>query len=264
MLDERIISEAIITRYFEKFKSALDLDVAIVGAGPSGLTAAWKLASQGFEVAVFERKLSIGGGMWGGGMTFNFIVVQEGGRSILEEIGLKPRVFQEGYYTVDAVEATTTLASKACLAGAKIFNCMSVEDVVIREEKGQVQVHGLVINSSPVEMARLHVDPLVIHSKFVIESTGHDVEVLKTLVRKNGIRLLTPSGGLEGEKSMWAEVAETNTLKNTREAFPGIYVCGMAANATFGSFRMGPIFGGMLLSGEQVAHEIGERLRQGR
>ncbi|MFP4316940.1 MAG: sulfide-dependent adenosine diphosphate thiazole synthase [Desulfovibrionales bacterium] len=260
MLNERIISEAILTRYFDKFKSALDLDVAIVGGGPSGMTAGWRLASQGFNVALFERKLSLGGGMWGGGMTFNYIVVQEGSRHILEELGLTLERYEEGYYTVDAVTATTTLASKACLAGLKVFNCMSVEDVVIREEDGASRVSGLVVNSSPVEMAGLHVDPLVLHSRFVIESTGHDTEVLKTLVRKNDIRLQTPSGGLEGEMSMWAEVAETNTVRNTQEVFPGIYVCGMAANATFGSYRMGAIFGGMLLSGEKVAAEIAARL----
>jgi thiamine thiazole synthase len=49
---------------------------------------------------------------------------------------------------------------------------------------------------------------------------------------------------------------------NTREVFPGLYVTGMAANATFGSYRMGPIFGGMLLSGEKVAALITEELRR--
>jgi thiamine thiazole synthase len=39
-----------------------------------------------------------------------------------------------------------------------------------------------------------------------------------------------------------------------------MYVAGMAANACFGSYRMGPVFGGMLLSGEKVANEIAERL----
>jgi thiamine thiazole synthase len=34
----------------------------------------------------------------------------------------------------------------------------------------------------------------------------------------------------------------------------------MSANATFGSYRMGPIFGGMLLSGKKVAEEIHRRL----
>jgi sulfide-dependent adenosine diphosphate thiazole synthase len=78
--------------------------------------------------------------------------------------------------------------------------------------------------------------------------------------KKTGERLLTDTGEIMGERSMWAEVAENTTLKNTKEAFPGIFVAGMAANATFGSFRMGPIFGGMLLSGERVAELIDERL----
>ena len=50
--------------------------------------------------------------------------------------------------------------------------------------------------------------------------------------------------------------AEELTIENTREVFPGLYVAGMAANATFGGPRMGPIFGGMLLSGVKAAREI--------
>jgi thiamine thiazole synthase len=34
----------------------------------------------------------------------------------------------------------------------------------------------------------------------------------------------------------------------------------MAANATYGGPRMGPIFGGMFLSGEKVAKELVDRL----
>ena len=261
VLDERIITEAIAAKYFEKFRSCLDLDVAIVGGGPSGLTAGWKLAEQGFKVALFERKLSLGGGMWGGGMTWNYIVVQEEGGRILEEAGLALEEYAPGYFTVDAVACTVTLAARACAAGLKVFNCMSVEDVCIRETGEGKRVTGLVVNSSPVTMAGLHVDPLVLHTRFVIEATGHDVEVLRTLVRKNGVRLDTPSGGIEGERSMWAEVAEANTVKHTREVFPGMWVAGMAANAAYGSYRMGPIFGGMLLSGVKVAERIAARLR---
>jgi len=261
-LDERIISEAILTRYYEKFKSSLDLDIAVVGGGPAGLTAAYLLARDGFNVAVFERKLSVGGGMWGGGMTWNMIVIQEESKRILEDMGLSCELFRDEYYTVDAVAATTTIASKACLAGAKVFNCMSVEDVEIRTVDDEPRVTGLVINSSPVEMAGLHVDPIVVRTKCVIEATGHALEVLHTLVRKNDVSLNTPSGAIEGERSMWADVAETTTLTNTGEVFPGIWVAGMAANACYGSYRMGPIFGGMLLSGEKVARDISAMLKK--
>jgi len=39
-----------------------------------------------------------------------------------------------------------------------------------------------------------------------------------------------------------------------------LYVTGMAANAVMGAPRMGPIFGGMLLSGKKVAELIAEKL----
>jgi ribulose 1,5-bisphosphate synthetase/thiazole synthase len=35
----------------------------------------------------------------------------------------------------------------------------------------------------------------------------------------------------------------------------------MAANAVFGAHRMGPIFGGMLLSGKKIADEILKKLK---
>lgn len=45
-------------------------------------------------------------------------------------------------------------------------------------------------------------------------------------------------------------------MKGTKEIYPGLYVCGMAASAVSGTPRMGPIFGGMLMSGKKVADEI--------
>lgn len=255
-LDEIKISKAIIKRFMDKFIDYLDTDVAIVGAGPSGMMAALELAKKGRKVAVFERKLSVGGGMWGGGMMFNEIVVQEEAAHILDELGIKTMPFEDGLYTADSVECVTTLCSLACKNGAKFFNLMSVEDVLIRENR----VNGLVINWTAVEMAELHIDPLVVRSKYVIEATGHPIEVLKVIQKKSGHKLLTPSGEIEGERSMWAEIAEKTTLENTKEVFPGVYVTGMAANAAFGSFRMGPIFGGMLLSGKKVAEIINSKL----
>ena len=64
------------------------MDVAIGGGGPAGLTAGYYLAKAGLKVALFEKKLSMGGGMWGGGMMFNKIVVQEESKRILDEFGI--------------------------------------------------------------------------------------------------------------------------------------------------------------------------------
>ncbi|HNZ09914.1 MAG: ribulose-1,5-biphosphate synthetase [Deltaproteobacteria bacterium ADurb.Bin151] len=252
VLDEIVITKAIIERFLEKLLQATDVDVAIVGGGPSGLVAAYYLASAGKKVALFERKLSLGGGMWGGGMMFNEIVIQDEAREILDVFDVRYREYQKGYYTADAVLAVTSICSQAARAGAVIFNCVSVEDVMIREGR----VAGLVINWSPVEMAGLHVDPLTIAAGSIIDTTGHATEVLKVIERKADMQLATPSGKLVGERSMWAEKAERLTMDNTRQICPGVYVAGMSANAAFGGPRMGPIFGGMLLSGRKVAELI--------
>lgn len=257
MLDEIVISRAIIDRFFKKLTDNLDVDVAIVGGGPAGLTAGYYLARANKRVALFERKLSVGGGMWGGGMMFNEIVVQEAAKGILDEIGIRTQLFRENYYTADSVEAVTTLTSRAVKEGMTIFNCVSVEDVKLT---GDNKVCGLVINWSAVDIAGLHVDPLTIGAQYVIESSGHALEMVHVIQRKCPGRLLTETGTIMGEKSMNAETAEIMTLENTKEVYPNVYVAGMAANAAFGSFRMGPIFGGMFLSGKKVAELILARL----
>jgi len=255
-LSDEIITKAIVERYTKKFVDNLNQDVIIAGAGPAGLTTAYYLAKKGYKVSVFERKLSIGGGMWGGGMMFNEIVVGEDGKKILDEFGIESEKYDEGYYTADSVEAISTICSKAVKAGAKVFNCISVEDVMI--DKGEVC--GVVINWSAVETANLHVDPLSVRSKFVVEATGHPLEVLHILEKKVDGELFTKTGRIMGEKSMNAEIGERTVVENTKEIFNNVYVVGMAVNAAFGTNRMGPIFGGMLLSGKKLADILIKRL----
>lgn len=251
-VNEIVISKAIIDRFSQKFMEYTEVDTAIVGGGPSGLIAGYFLAKAGQKVALFERKLSIGGGMWGGGMMFNEIVVQTEAKELLEMFGITTREYEPGYYTADAVESVTAISSHAVKAGLKVFNCMSVEDVSIREDR----VTGLVVIWSAVEAAGMHVDPLTIAAKHVIDATGHDTEVLRLIERKADIALQTETGKIMGERSMWADKAEQLTLENTKEICPGVLVSGMAANAAFGGPRMGPIFGGMLLSGKKAAELI--------
>jgi thiamine thiazole synthase len=96
----------------------------------------------------------------------------------------------------------------------------------------------------------LPVDPIVFRSRAVIDTTGHEAAVVEKL-RK---RQLLPEGvSVAGEQPMHAVAGEAFVVERTAQVMPGLFVAGMAVCATFGGPRMGPIFGGMLLSGEKVA-----------
>ena len=258
-LDDITISRAITDTFMKEFREAMDVEVAIGGAGPSGMAAGYYLAKAGVKTVIFERSLRPGGGMPGGGMMFNTIVVQEEAREILDEFGVRTREYKKGYYTADSVETSAAICLKAIQAGAKIFNLMSIEDVMIRQND---RISGLVVNWSAVNLAKLHVDPLSVRAKAVIDATGHASEICHIAVNKLGVKLKTEGGGIVGERSMWAEVAERNIIDNTKEVYPGLIVAGMAANAVCGGPRMGPIFGGMLLSGKHAAKVAKEIIKK--
>jgi len=257
-LDDIKISKAIIESYKDKLINALDIDVAIDGAGPAGMACAYYLSRAGKKVAIFERKLSVGGGMWGGGIMFNEIVVQEKAKKILDEFGIETRLYEKGYYLADSIETVSTLCSKTVKSGAKIFNLLSAEDVMIR--KGRIC--GLVLNWTAVEIANLHVDPITMRARFVIDATGHAAEVVRIAEKKSGLKLKTKTGKIMGEQSMWAEIGEETIVKNSKEVAAGLYTCGMCSNAVFGGPRMGPVFGGMLLSGKKVAADLLNRWKK--
>ena len=227
---ETQVSKGIINTYFEKLQSNLDLDVAIVGGGPSGIVAAYYMAKAGLKVALFDRKLSPGGGMWGGAMMFNQVVIQKEAMDIIKDFDINSTPFDDNLFTIDSVESTSSLLYHAVHAGATIFNCYSVEDVVFKNNV----VSGIVVNWTPVLLEKLHVDPLNIMAKYVIDGTGHDSEICKTVARKNGIRLDTETGDVIGERSLDVIAGEEEVVKGTKEIYPGLYVCGMAASAVSG------------------------------
>jgi len=102
-LDEVTISKAIVESFSKDFTKALEIEVAIAGAGPAGLTAGFYLAKKGIKVAIFERSLRVGGGMPGGGMMFNKIVVQEAARQVLEEFGIKYIEYQKNSLNIKKI-----------------------------------------------------------------------------------------------------------------------------------------------------------------
>ncbi len=259
-LDDVTVTKAIVEGYYKKLLDVLELDVALVGGGPSNLVCGALLGEKGVKAALFESKLAPGGGMWGGGMMFNELVVQETALSLLQHMGINYKDYGDGYYTADSVEATATLISKCVKAGTKIFNLVKVVDVMFREEQEKKLISGLVLQWTPVDYMGLHVDPLTIRTRYVVDGTGHPAEVCSVVTRKMDARLDTPTGKVVGEMSMWADRGEELTIENAAEIYPGLYVTGMAANAAMGAPRMGPVFGGMLLSGEKIAREIARKI----
>jgi len=141
------------------------------------------------------------------------------------------------------------LAVGAINSGAKIINGIHIEDVVYRDNP--LRIEGVVTQWSSVIMSGLHVDPLFILSKAVVDATGHDAEVLQIVARK----LPESKIVLTGEKSAYSELSE-KVVEFTGRVLPGLYVAGMAVAALYGLPRMGPIFSSMLLSGKRVAEII--------
>ena len=241
---EKTISEAIIEEYYRTLKESIDVDVVVAGAGPSGLYASYRLAKEGFKVVLLDRRLSLGGGIWGGGMMFNVITFREEAKRIFDELKIGYRK-KGDVYVASAVELAGSLIYNASKSGAIILNGVFAEDIVLKNNR----VKGVVINWSAVDSLGLMVDPLVILSRAVIDATGHPAEIVHHLSKRNR------KVSIPGEGAMNVEVGDIATVTNTREIFPGLIVSGMAANAVSGSPRMGPTFGGMLLSGEK-AYEI--------
>jgi ribulose 1,5-bisphosphate synthetase/thiazole synthase len=158
--DEAGISRAILRAYHQKLDDHLISDVVIVGAGPSGMVAAHDLAKRGYKVAIIEMRLATGGGIWGGAMSMNEVVIQEEAKQILDEFEIGTTEVSEGLYTADSVEMSTGLCYRALRAGAKVFNMTTVEDICIHDSI----VTGVVINRTSAT-ANLPIDPLMLTAR---------------------------------------------------------------------------------------------------
>jgi len=181
-VEEEVITRVIIRKAMEDWMSLAETDVVVVGAGPSGLTAARYLAKAGLKTVVFERKLSFGGGIGGGGMLFHKIVVQSPADKILRDVGCRLEPVEESLFVVDAADMMAKLACGAIDAGAKIILGVTVDDLIYRDLP--TRIVGVVVQWTSVIMAGIHVDPLAVKAKAVIDCTGHDAEVLAVASRK--------------------------------------------------------------------------------
>jgi thiamine thiazole synthase len=245
-IEETQISKAILEAYHRKLTDRICSDVIIVGAGPAGMTAGIYLARSGLKVTILEKRLSPGGGIWGGGIGMNEAVVQDTEIPILEDLDITYRPGSNGLHTVDTVELAAGICFQARKAGVVILNLMMAEDVRLQWDR----VTGVVVNRTSIGET-LPVDPITFSAWAVIDATGHQAAVVDVLCRRG---LLAVSG--LGEGPMDAVSGEAFVVEKVAEVYPGLWVCGMSTCAVFGGPRMGPIFGGMLRSGRRVSEVV--------
>lgn len=247
-VSESQISRAIVGEFTKWFDEYVVSDVIIVGGGPSGLMAAKDLASAGFKTLIVESNNYIGGGFWIGGYFMNTLTFRSPAEEILDELRIPYKQAGKGLLTADGPQACSKLIAATCDAGAKILNLTKFDDVVLRNNR----VEGAVINWSPVSALPRQitcVDPIALESKVVIDATGHDAHVCKSLERRNMLKLANFG-------PMDVETSEELVVEKTGLIYPGLFVCGMAVSSAYGLPRMGPTFSAMLFSGRKVAGQI--------
>ena len=238
-------SRMILGNYFRDLERAVESDVIVVGAGPSGLICAHELAEDGYNVTIIDRHLVPGGGIWGGAMSFNKVILQKDTMGILDKLAVPYQEDEEALVVSSLALASKLIFALSSQPKVNIFNLMFAEDIHCTKDR----VDGVVVNNSTIEMSGLHVDPMVLMAKAVLDATGHDA-VLANLYSQR-IPL-----DIRKESFMNPVQGEEDVVKNTRMIAPGLFVSGMAATNVAGGCRMGPIFGGMLLSGKKAAQLI--------
>lgn len=253
---EKDVTRAIMKHFSEEFMKLADTDVIIIGGGPSGLMAGRDLCRKGVDVLIIEQNNYLGGGFWIGGYLMNPATFRHPSEAVLDELGIKyTETDTKNLFVAPAPYACSKLISSACEAGVKILNMTQLDDLVIREGN---RIGGVVVNWTPVNALPRNVtcvDPIALESKLVLDASGHDAVAIRRLEERGILKV-------PGMAGMWVERAEDAIVEHTGEAYPGLIVSGMAVAEVYGLPRMGPTFGGMLLSGKKAAEVILEKLKE--
>jgi len=246
------ITKAIVSTFTDELMDYAESEVIIVGGGPSGLAGGYALSKQGVKTLLIESNNYLGGGFWLGGFLMNKLTFRAPAQQFLAELGIPYQEVKEDLFVADGPAACSILIAKSCQAGLKILNATQFDDVVLKNN----QVKGAVVNWHAVSGLPRQItcaDPIALEAQVVIDATGHDAVVANSLAKRGLIKV-------PGFNPLWVEKSEAEVVAKTSEIFPGLIVTGMATATVFGVPRMGPTFGGMLLSGLKAAKLAAEKV----
>ncbi|CAM9022425.1 hypothetical protein WICANDRAFT_80033 [Wickerhamomyces anomalus NRRL Y-366-8] len=276
---ESTVSRAMTSRYFKDLDKFAVSDVVIVGAGSSGLSAAYVLAKNrpDLKIAIVEANVASGGGSHLGGQLFSAMIMRKPAHLFLEEVGVEYE--DEGDYVVvkHAELFISTIISKVLsFPNVKLFNATAVEDLVTRThpETGNITVAGVVTNWTLVSLnhdTQCCMDPNVIELAgykndgsrdenvkhgVVLSTTGHDGPMGAFSAKR--IVSIDKRKSLGGMRGLDMNAAEAGIVKYSGkyDGVDGIYFAGMEVAELEGTNRMGPTFGAMAVSGIKAAEEI--------
>ncbi|KAI0247132.1 Thi4 family-domain-containing protein [Lactifluus subvellereus] len=252
---EAQVSRAMIKRYFDMMYERAVSDVVIVGAGSAGLSCAYHLAKTrpDLKITILEANVAPGGGAWLGGQLMTPMVVRKPADRFLTELDV-PFEDEDNFVVVKhAALFTSTILSKVLrMPNVIMFNATAVEDLVVHGRR----VAGVVTNWTLVAQnhdSQSCMDPNTITAPVIVSATGHDGPMgafcAKRLVSAG---LHERLGGMRG---LDMKEAEENIVMGTREVVPGLVMAGMELSEYDGVNRMGPTFGGMMVSGIKAAQE---------
>lgn len=246
-IEESVISREMTARYFQEMIDFAESDAVVVGAGPAGLMASYVLGQHGVKTSIIEANIAPGGGAWVAGQLFSAMIIRKPAHLLLDELGLTYDEKENYVVLRHAAQYTARVLSRVLdFDCVKLFNGVAVEDLIVHDD----EVKGVVTNWMPV--TKIHgqqccMDPNMIRSRVVISSCGHDGPFGAT-----GVKRLAQIGLLEdvpGMRALNVQQSEQDVVKYTQEIVPGMIVAGMEVAEAFGTNRMGPSFGAMLVSG---------------